>query len=558
MPSRLLQPIPPNSHHESLAAGLQTDTQSSASSSFPSSPESRPFNPRVAIPEEEEETSSEAGNEPLTPLESDNLHAHPLPKSIPGVDSIRPAALHTTMAADTLATKTVATAKSTAGKSDPIPIPTAKLPKTPTQKKPQSVEKPSAIKRAMTGLLKSRSTLSNNGLQPLTQLDGGHSSSLGSPSPRSGREQHREPTRRMSMTTHSTPTTRSNTPPSPAAPAKDSHVSPPSPRSKEPNPIEIFANSRKKNRSSTGFGLRDKFSTSKSKTSFEGQGKDAVQRPNRASSVDLESAAALHMARPSDSNDGQLPPREVWPSQAEIGTGLKARRISLSLPDDFVVDVGDLYSEYSDQSKLGLRGKTLGKGATASVRLVVKKGHPSDLYAAKEFRGKASKEDSEEYEKKVKSEYTIAKSLRHPNIVETYRLCTHNGRWTHIMEFCSEGDLFNLVSQKYLSKDDHLVDRVCFFKQLVQGLNYLHNNGIAHRDVKLENLLITKDGKLKITDFGVSEVFAGVHPGLRSAGGQCGKEMGEVRLCAPGMCGSPPYVAPEVMARRGKLEIFLS
>jgi protein-serine/threonine kinase len=93
-----------------------------------------------------------------------------------------------------------------------------------------------------------------------------------------------------------------------------------------------------------------------------------------------------------------------------------------------------------------------------------------------------------------------------------------------------------------------MIDYVC----LVQGLNYLHNNGIAHRDVKLENLLITKESKLKITDFGVSEVFAGIHPGLRSAGGRCGKEMGEVRLCAPGMCGSPPYVAPEVIAKKGK------
>ena len=123
------------------------------------------------------------------------------------------------------------------------------------------------------------------------------------------------------------------------------------------------------------------------------------------------------------------------------------------------------------------------------------------------------------------------------------------------MEYCEEGDLHSLVSQKYLHKEDHLVDRLCLFKQLVQGLNYLHNNGIAHRDIKLENLLITKNGRVKITDFGVSEVFAGIHPCLRSAEGKCGREMGEVRLCAPGMCGSPPYVAPEVIAKKGKLKI---
>lgn len=233
--------------------------------------------------------------------------------------------------------------------------------------------------------------------------------------------------------------------------------------------------------------------------------------------------------------------------------GLKSRRMSLSLPDDFTVDVAELYSEFSDQSKLvGRRGKSIGKGATSKVKLMNRKGCSGEVYAVKEFRGKSSNEKSEDYEQKVKSEYSIAKSVHHPNIVETFRLCTYNGKWNHVMEYCDQGDLFSLVSQKYLSKEDHINDRMCLFKQLIQGLNYLHSNGIAHRDVKLENLLITKDSKLKITDFGVSEVFAGIHPGLRAAGGQCGKEMGEVRLCAPGMCGSPPYVAPEVLEKNGK------
>jgi serine/threonine protein kinase len=211
-----------------------------------------------------------------------------------------------------------------------------------------------------------------------------------------------------------------------------------------------------------------------------------------------------------------------------------------------MVDVVELYSEYTEQSKIiGRRGKSIGKGATANVRLMNKRGGSSgEFYAVKEFRGKSTTEKEEDYEQKVKSEFSIAKSAHHPNIVETFRLCTHNGRWNQVMEFCDQGDLFGLVSQKYLSQEDHFSDRLCLFKQLIHG--------IAHRDVKLENILITKDSKLKITDFGVSEVFAGIHPAVRSAGGHCGKDMGEVRLCAPGMCGSPPYVAPEVIAKNGK------
>jgi protein-serine/threonine kinase len=290
-----------------------------------------------------------------------------------------------------------------------------------------------------------------------------------------------------------------------------------------------------------------------SKITFTPGDKDANQdhHRHRATSVDLDGA---HENR-DNGTQVQTISRQVWGMAAETGIGLKSRRMSLSLPDDFTVDVVDLYTEFSDQSKiLGRRGKSVGKGATANVKLMNRKGGPaSEVYAVKEFRGKSSIERAEDYEKKVKSEYSIAKSVHHPNIVETFRLCTHNGRWNQVMEFCDQGDLFSLVNQKYLAKDDHQVDRLCLFKQLIQGLNYLHNNGIAHRDVKLENLLITKDSKLKITDFGVSEVFAGIHPGLRSAGGQCGKDMQEVRLCAPGICGSPPYIAPEVIAKNGKL-----
>ncbi|KAF2681753.1 Pkinase-domain-containing protein [Lentithecium fluviatile CBS 122367] len=241
---------------------------------------------------------------------------------------------------------------------------------------------------------------------------------------------------------------------------------------------------------------------------------------------------------------------------AAEGVGMKARRLSLSLPDEFNVEHCELDKEYKSSSLMpGKRGKCLGKGATAEVRIMASRGyHTEDLVAVKEFRARDKGESEEDYIMKIKSEYSIAKSLHHPNIVETVRLCTNRGRWNHVMEFCTHGELYSLVERKLFHPTEgyySLEDRLCLFKQLLRGVDYLHSHGIAHRDIKLENLLLSKEGHLKISDFGVAEVFSGEHPGLRAAGGECGKNMGEVRLSAPGICGSLPYIAPEVLEKKG-------
>jgi len=242
---------------------------------------------------------------------------------------------------------------------------------------------------------------------------------------------------------------------------------------------------------------------------------------------------------------------------ANEGVGMKARRLSLNLPDEFIIDWCDLDKEFKSSSLMpGKRGKLLGKGATSEVRIMARRtvnAKDEELVAVKEYRERDSDETEEDYVMKIKSEYSIAKSLHHPNIVETVRLCTNRGRWDHVMEFCSYGEIYSLVERKlfaggvegYYSRDD----RLCFFKQLLRGVDYLHCHGIAHRDIKLENLLLSKEGYLKISDFGVAEVFSGEHPGMRASGGECGKNMGEIRLSAPGICGSLPYIAPEVLEK---------
>lgn len=354
-----------------------------------------------------------------------------------------------------------------------------------------------------------------------------------------------DPNRRWSMARSSATTPGANTPPSPTGQVFDGS-SPIKPQQNKnlltpPGPNEMFS---KKNRASTGFSLKDRA------VNFATGGRNAEKRPDRrrASSFDGDNK------RPQASEPHGMARQDLYMA-ADVGVGVKARRLSLSLPDDITIDIGDLNNEFESQHKFfGRHRDHLGKGATARVRIMARKGFPGELYAVKEFRGKNSQETKEEYDKKVKSEYSIAKSLHHPNIIETIRLCVDHGRWNHVMEYCSEGDLFSLIKKGHLKAEDKAADRLCIFKQLIQGLNYLHANGIAHRDIKLENLLITKDSKLKITDFGVSEVFSGIHPGARESGGECGRQMGEIRLCNPGVCGSEPYIAPEVLAKDRKYD----
>jgi protein-serine/threonine kinase len=319
---------------------------------------------------------------------------------------------------------------------------------------------------------------------------------------------------------HSPATSQSNTPPSPSSPTSTVHSS--SEKAWEPAALKKGA------RSSTGLSLKIGF----------GHTPKPPRSRKRSSSVNNFS----HL----------LPQHDDFSRPAETGAGLKARRMSISLPDDFIVDAIELDEEFTSASRLpGKRGKFIGKGATATVKLMTRKGAGDEVYAVKEFRKRGQHEDPEEYDKKVKSEYTIAKSLHHPNIVESVRLCTHAGRWNVVMEYCQYGELFSLVEKKYLDMDSKL----CLWKQLLRGVSYLHNHGIAHRDIKLENLLMNDKGHLKITDFGVSDVFCGEHPGVREAGGECGKNMKEVRRSAPGICGSLPYIAPEVLAKNGNLSI---
>lgn len=549
------------------AAPLSSRPESNKSS-LSSSPRQYPTELTEPIFEENDETDSEPLNEPVTPVSnrhSQDFHTlanhelHPdvtqeqadadqSAASFPAVRAGTAPGSKPPLVVDTSAITPPKSSRSTrSASSQSQETPRAAVPSTPAT---PSVDLEPGIAPASRRPTFSSSNLRRNMssfLKRVTQSDKAATASsdahgVAASSDHTGHETsyRKIPTRRWSMN-KSSATTRSNTPPSPGSPVEMAIRS--RDQASQPTVPSSDAFLKKKPRASTSF-LRPRPHAPKPAE---------LQLRRRASSFDYTKQEKPGVATtPSGPVDIERMERQIWEMPAETGTGVKARRMSLSLPDDFVVDVAELLAEFEYEHKLlGRHGKTVGKGGGGKVRTMIRKGCPTEVVAVKEFRGKARSETKEEYEKKIKSEFTLSKSLNHPNVVTTLRLCIDHGRWNHVMEYCSEGDLYGLVKEGFLKGEDKEKDRLCLFKQMVRGVHYLHSNGIAHRDIKLENLLITSDSALKIADFGVSEVFSGIHPGLREAGGQCGKNMGEVRRCAPGICGSMPYLAPEVLKKEG-------
>ena len=103
-------------------------------------------------------------------------------------------------------------------------------------------------------------------------------------------------------------------------------------------------------------------------------------------------------------------------------------------------------------------------------------------------------------------EAEIVKSLNHKNIVKIkncYTLC--NMQVVFIMEFLEGGELLDKVEKA--TKFSEQQARI-YFKQIVEAMNYCHKNNLIHRDLKLENVLLTNlnTDQIKIVDFGIAGV----------------------------------------------------
>ncbi|KAJ2634544.1 serine/threonine protein kinase [Coemansia sp. RSA 1286] len=184
----------------------------------------------------------------------------------------------------------------------------------------------------------------------------------------------------------------------------------------------------------------------------------------------------------------------------------------------------------------GMAVRTIGQGTGGYVKL--HQACDGRYYAVKTFtfpdaadRTKTtSKNMNVRQWKHLLDEASFSLSLRHPNVIRTYQFVRENdGTVYSIMEYC-EKDLFTVVQDGTLTADD--ISKLFF--QLVSGVQYLHETArVAHRDMKLDNLCVDEEGNLKIIDFGCSSTFDPLAPAQTR-----------------GICGSDPYIAPEVFEPR--------
>ncbi|KAK8893923.1 hypothetical protein M9Y10_022352 [Tritrichomonas musculus] len=167
--------------------------------------------------------------------------------------------------------------------------------------------------------------------------------------------------------------------------------------------------------------------------------------------------------------------------------------------------------------------KPIGKGSSSVVILVEKK-NSQDLYSAKLL--KRDKIINKNFERELRF---LQQKVKHPNIVSVYDILYFEETIAVIMEYCPCGDL---VSE--LSKQGHFdlstLRQYCY--QLISAVSYLHRFGWAHRDIKSDNILISKSGVIKLTDFG-----------------HCG-EIIESDPMMSTLCGTYFYTPPEVIEEK--------
>lgn len=119
------------------------------------------------------------------------------------------------------------------------------------------------------------------------------------------------------------------------------------------------------------------------------------------------------------------------------------------------------------------------------------------------------------------------RQLRHPNVVQLYEVLCTESKIYMVTEYCNGGEAF-----EYITKNGRLDDRQfeCknIFRQIVEAVGHCHEKGLVHRDLKLENIVLTDNNTVKLIDFGFTTNYQNQH-------------------LLETYCGSSAYASPEII-----------
>ena len=181
--------------------------------------------------------------------------------------------------------------------------------------------------------------------------------------------------------------------------------------------------------------------------------------------------------------------------------------------------------------------KLIGQGSFAKVFLVRYKKN-CKIYAMKCLDKQLIKQNKQQHH--TITEWYLMKKYNHPFIVNLYFSFQDTERLYFIMDFAQGGELyFHLHNNKIFESE-----RVKFYViEIVIVIEYLHKNDIIYRDLKPENVLIDKMGHIKLTDFGLSKML-NVEEAIANKNRSKNSK-------AFTICGTPQYLAPEILKEKG-------